>query len=72
MFPPTSKFSFMLICVESFELNDVPSILIAPVTMPPVPLPFKTKSAFDSFADIEFPEIVTWLPDKLMGKPLGY
>jgi len=19
-----------------------------------------------------FPEIVTWLPDKLMGKPLGY
>ena len=35
-------------------------------------LPFMILTALAQFILCIFPEIVTWLPDKIMGKPLGY
>ena len=60
--PSTLRPSFTLTTVESLELKDVPSILNELATTPPVPDPESTRSAFEEFAVMLFPEIVTCCP----------
>ena len=54
MFPVTCRFSLIVICVESLELNSVPLICIPSTLTLPVPDVVKVKSAFDG-ADIVDP-----------------
>ena len=48
MFPVTCRFSLIVICVESLELNSVPEICIPSTLTLPVPDAFNSRSALDA------------------------